>query len=285
MIRVGERGEGKFKRASWDEALDYRRREDDRAQADRTARPRCSIRAMPARPTACCTSRTRSRACSAVSSACSAAAPIPGRCPRTRARRSVRAGPSAPSRTATRTTPSPTRKLMIMWGWNPAYTFHGGNTFYYMRMAKQRGCKFVLVDPQYTDSAAAYDAWWIPIKPNTDAAMMAGDGPLHLHQQPAGSGVHRSLLSGHGCRDHAATGPGAERQGELQGLHSRHLRRPRRRRPEWAEQICGVSAEDIRKLARHVRHAPSRRRSRPPGRRAATPTASSTTAWPPRCRR
>ncbi|MCB1399479.1 MAG: molybdopterin-dependent oxidoreductase, partial [Rhodobacteraceae bacterium] len=65
-------------------------------------------------------------------------------------------------------------RLMIMWGWNPAYTFHGGNTFYYLRMAKQRGCKFVLVDPQYTDSAAAYDAWWIPIKPNTDAAMMAG---------------------------------------------------------------------------------------------------------------
>ncbi len=64
-------------------------------------------------------------------------------------------------------------KLIIMWGWNPAYTFHGGNTFYYMRMAKQRGCKFVLVDPQYTDSAAVYDAWWIPIKPNTDAAMMA----------------------------------------------------------------------------------------------------------------
>jgi anaerobic dimethyl sulfoxide reductase subunit A len=65
-------------------------------------------------------------------------------------------------------------KLMIMWGWNPAYTFHGGNTFYYMRLAKQRGCKFVVVDPQYTDSAAAYDAWWIPIRPNTDAAMLAG---------------------------------------------------------------------------------------------------------------
>jgi len=65
-------------------------------------------------------------------------------------------------------------KLIIMWGWNPAYTFHGGNTFYYMRLAKQRGCKFVLVDPQYTDSASTYDAWWIPIRPNTDAAMMAG---------------------------------------------------------------------------------------------------------------
>ena len=37
---------------------------------------------------------------------------------------------------------------MIMWGWNPAYTFHGCNTFMYLRMAKQRGCKFVLIDPQ-----------------------------------------------------------------------------------------------------------------------------------------
>ncbi len=46
-------------------------------------------------------------------------------------------------------------KLIIMWGWNPAYTFHGGNTFYYMRLAKQRGCQFVLIDPQYTDSASS----------------------------------------------------------------------------------------------------------------------------------
>ena len=48
-----------------------------------------------------------------------------------------------------------------------------GNTFYYRRLPKQPGCNFVLVDPQYTDSASAYDAWWIPIKPNTDAAMLA----------------------------------------------------------------------------------------------------------------
>jgi anaerobic dimethyl sulfoxide reductase subunit A len=81
-------------------------------------------------------------------------------------------------------------KLIIMWGWNPAYTFHGGNTFYYMRMAKQRGCKFVLIDPQHTDSASVYDAWWIPIKPNTDAAMMAGMAHHIFAKQFAGSGLH-----------------------------------------------------------------------------------------------
>jgi anaerobic dimethyl sulfoxide reductase subunit A len=34
MLRVGKRGEGKFKRVSWDEALDFRRPEDGRTQAE-----------------------------------------------------------------------------------------------------------------------------------------------------------------------------------------------------------------------------------------------------------
>ena len=136
-------------------------------------------------------------------------------------------------------------KLIIMWGWNPAYTFHGGNTFYYMRMAKQRGCKFVLVDPQYTDSASAYDAWWIPIRPNTDAAMMAGMA-YHIwdndwHDQAFIDRFVQGMDKG--------TMPGwAQGQesfkdyifGERDGVA---------KTPEWAAEICGVKAEDIKKLA------------------------------------
>lgn len=136
-------------------------------------------------------------------------------------------------------------KLMIMWGWNPAYTFHGGNTFYYMRMAKQRGCKFVLVDPQYTDSASAYDAWWIPIRPNTDAAMMAGMA-YHIwannwHDQ----GFIDRFVQGMdpGTMPEWAKGQESFREyifGERDGTP---------KTPEWAAEICGVSADDIKKLA------------------------------------
>ena len=136
-------------------------------------------------------------------------------------------------------------KLMIMWGWNPAYTFHGGNTFYYMRLAKQRGCKFVLVDPQYTDSAAAYDAWWIPIRPNTDAAMMAGmawhiwdmdwqdQDFINRFVQGMDPGTMPGWAQGQeSFRDYIA--------GNSDGIP---------KTPEWAAEICGVPAEDIRKLA------------------------------------
>ena len=137
-------------------------------------------------------------------------------------------------------------KLIIMWGWNPAYTFHGGNTFYYMRMAKQRGCKFVLVDPQYTDSAAAYDAWWIPIKPNTDAAMLAGMAHVifseNLHDQAFidqfALGVDRGTMP--------------KEWGDAESFKDYILgtRDGTPKTAEWASAICGVSADDIRKLAR-----------------------------------
>ena len=136
-------------------------------------------------------------------------------------------------------------KLIIMWGWNPAYTFHGGNTFYYMRMAKQRGCKFVLIDPQYTDSAAAYDAWWIPIKPNTDAAMMIGMAyhifDRNLQDQDFINRFTQGMDPG--------TMPGWAKGQESFRDYVMGARDGIAKTPEWAAEICGVSAGDIRKLA------------------------------------
>ncbi len=140
-------------------------------------------------------------------------------------------------------------KLIIMWGWNPAYTFHGGNTFYYMRMAKQKGCKFVLVDPQYTDSASTYDAWWIPIRPNTDAAMMAGMAyhifSKNLHDQDFINRFCQGMDAGT-MPDWAKDSPnGTENFKDY--ILGKYDKEPKT--PEWAEKICGVSAADIKKLA------------------------------------
>ena len=136
-------------------------------------------------------------------------------------------------------------KLIIMWGWNPAYTFHGGNTFYYMRKAKQRGCKFVVIDPQYTDSASAYDAWWIPIRPNTDAAMMAGMAHYIFANNLQDQEFINKFVQGmdEGTMPDWAKGQENFRDyimGVSDGVP---------KTPEWAADICGVSAENIIKLA------------------------------------
>ncbi len=136
-------------------------------------------------------------------------------------------------------------KLVIMWGWNPAYTFHGGNTFYYMRLAKQKGCKFVVVDPQYTDSAAAYDAWWIPIRPNTDAAMLAG----MAHHIFANNLQDQKFIDKFVQGMDAGTMPDWAKGQENFKDYILGTNDKTPKTPEWAEKICGVPAADIRKLA------------------------------------
>jgi anaerobic dimethyl sulfoxide reductase subunit A len=128
-------------------------------------------------------------------------------------------------------------KLIIMWGWNPAYTFHGGNTFYYMRMAKQQGCKFVLVDPQYTDSASAYDAWWIPIRPNTDAAMMAG----MAHHIFTNNWHDQNFINKFTQGMDAGTMPewAKDQENFKDYILGKYDNTPKS--PEWAAEICGVS--------------------------------------------
>jgi len=140
-------------------------------------------------------------------------------------------------------------KLIIMWGWNPAYTFHGGNTFYYMRLAKQQGCKFVLIDPQYTDSASAYDAWWIPIRPNTDAAMMAGMAHYIFTNELQDQDFINRFTQGMDAGTMPDWAQNSANGGENFKDYILGTYDGTPKTPEWAADICGVSAEDIRKLA------------------------------------
>ena len=63
-------------------------------------------------------------------------------------------------------------RLIILWGWNPANTICGTNTSWYLAQAKEAGAKMIAIDPRFTDTAAVLADQWIPIVPGTDAAML-----------------------------------------------------------------------------------------------------------------
>jgi len=248
MMRVGERGEGKFKRVSWDEALNHVA--SKMLQIKNTYGPQALLDQSYA---------------GASYGVLHKSDQIEGLLGRFLGMFGCRTNSwSVPSYQATTTSSRWTfgtiedgneddayahSKLIIMWGWNPAYTFHGGNTFYYMRMAKQRGCKFVLIDPQYTDSASSYDAWWIPIKPNTDAAMMAGMAHYiftnNLHDQDFIDRFTQGMDAGT-MPDWTKNTPNGKESFKdyILGAYDGQPKSP-----EWAAEICGVSADDIKKLA------------------------------------
>ena len=248
MMRVGKRGEGKFKRVTWDEALDH-----------------VSTKMIELKEKYGPTALVDQSYAGASYGVLHKSDQIEGLLSRFLGMFGCRTNCwSVPSYQATTTSSRWTfgtiedgneddtyahAKLIIMWGWNPAYTFHGGNTFYYMRLAKQRGCKFVLIDPQYTDSAAVYDAWWIPIKPNTDAAMMAGMAHYIFSNNLQDQGFINRFCSGMD----AGTMPEWAKQ-SVNGTENfkdyilgKYDGTPKT--PEWAANVCGVSADDIKKLA------------------------------------
>ncbi len=125
-------------------------------------------------------------------------------------------------------------RLIIMWGWNPAVTIHECNTSWYLIQAKESGAKIISVDPRHTDSTATLASQWIPIIPGTDTAMLIAMAYViikeNLHDQ---SFLDTYTVGFTQFRDYVL---GAE-----DGLP---------KTPAWAEGITGVSANIIENLAR-----------------------------------
>lgn len=244
MVRVGERGEGRFKRVSWDEAL------------DRIAKKMIELKDTYG-PTAILDQSYAGASYGVLHKSDQIEGLLARFLGMFGCRTSSWSVPSYQGTTFSSRTTFGTiedgneddafahSKLIIMWGWNPAYTFHGGNTFHYMRLAKQRGCKFVVVDPQYTDSASAYDAWWIPIRPNTDAAMLAAMAHyIFVNELQDQAFINRFCMG-----VDAGTMPDWARGHENFKDYILGTYDGQPKTPEWAAEICGVAADDIRKLA------------------------------------
>ncbi len=120
-------------------------------------------------------------------------------------------------------------KYALLWGMNVL----GANQALFesrgLLEAKKRGCKVVVIDPSFTETAQKADEW-IPTKPGTDAAMALAMNHVIVDEGLYDAAFVNDLCEGFdGFRDHL---------------------RERGYTPEWAAPICGVDAQIIRRLAR-----------------------------------
>ncbi len=228
MKRVGERGEGKFERISWDEALDTIASEIIRVR--NTYGP-ASILYYPVGGDLNLLHWTTNMAI--VLSLAGGYTSVWG---------SHSFGGGIYAQTATYGThyTSSTRddlvnsKLIIMWGWNPASTIHGVNTNWYLARAKEAGAGIVAIDPRYTDSAATFADQWIPIWPGTDGAMLLAMAYViiqeNLYDQQF---LSKYTLGFDKFKDY------------ITGIEDGVAKTP-----AWAEALTGVPKTTIEKLAR-----------------------------------
>ena len=140
-------------------------------------------------------------------------------------------------------------KLILMWGWNPAEMRDGTNSDWFVKLARERGARVVCIDPRHSLSAAALADEWVPIRPGTDAAMMTAMAYVMVTEGLHDAGVREDPLR---RLRRLADAAGLRGGGELARLPPRRARR----RPEDA------------RVGRADHHRPARRRS--PGSRGST---------------
>ncbi len=125
-------------------------------------------------------------------------------------------------------------KLIILWGWDPARMNSGTDALYNLVKAHEKGAKVVSINPRYSDTDVIVADQWIPIIPGTDVAMMAAMANVivkeNLHNQAF---LDKYTVGFDKFKEYVI--------GQEDGVE---------KTPEWAEKICSVPAETIRDLAR-----------------------------------
>ncbi|MFC1905091.1 molybdopterin-dependent oxidoreductase [Chloroflexota bacterium] len=128
-------------------------------------------------------------------------------------------------------------KLIVIWGMDPAMGSCGpGNQFaWYIKLARERGKRVIMFDPKYTPGAAVLADQWIPIKPGTDCAMYMALAYVFFKK---------------GSWDKEFVARYVEPKGfETWKNYVLGMEDGIEKTPEWAESHCGVPGATIRALA------------------------------------
>ena len=125
-------------------------------------------------------------------------------------------------------------KLVILWGYNLVETHMSTPSLYWFDQARKMGIKFIYVDPCYTETARHFNAEWIPIRPSTDTAMLITMAYVMITEGLYDREfINRYVFGFDKYREYVL------------GLTDNTPKTP-----EWAEKITGVPADAITELAR-----------------------------------
>ncbi len=222
MRRVGGKGEGKFERVSWDQALD-----DIAARMKRIMQEDGPTAVLP----------YSYGGTEGLVQGYSIDSRFFSRLGATRLGRHICGDASAAGVTATIGTtmgilPEDVvhSRLIVIWGSNPRLTYQHGWKF--MEESKRRGARIIVIDPQKSATAAVAD-WHLQPKPGTDAALALG-----MMQVIVGEGLHDQDYVNNYTLGFA----------ELRERISTFT-------PGRVAEITGLSPEDVKQLAREYAKA------------------------------
>ncbi|CAM3741676.1 DMSO/selenate family reductase complex A subunit [Mesobacillus zeae] len=137
-------------------------------------------------------------------------------------------------------------KYIILWGQNPSEMINSTPYMYYLREAKKNGAKVIVIDPRYTDTSIGFADEWIPILPTTDNAMMDAMAYVMVTEEL----YDHEFIQKYCVGFDEASMPDGVPEGESLKSYLTGKKDGIPKTPEWAEKICGVPAAKIREIAR-----------------------------------
>lgn len=142
-------------------------------------------------------------------------------------------------------------KLVVLFGNNPAETrMSGGGITYYLEQARERSnARMIVIDPRYTDTAAGREDEWIPIRPGTDAALVAGLAHVMISENLVDQPFLDKYCVGY---DETTLPADAPRNGHYKAYILGEGDDGTEKTPQWASAITGIPADRIIKLAREI---------------------------------
>lgn len=141
--------------------------------------------------------------------------------------------------------------LVVMFGQNIAETrMSGGGQIHEINQAlAQSKAKVIIIDPRQSDSVIAFNADWIPIKPGTDSALIAG----MLYTLIKENLINDELVNQYAIGWDSSTLPKnapehSDYKSYLLGLSYDKIQKT----AQWASELTGISVEKIKQLAREI---------------------------------
>ncbi|ELY4218612.1 molybdopterin-dependent oxidoreductase [Cronobacter sakazakii] len=145
-------------------------------------------------------------------------------------------------------------KLVVLFGNNPGETrMSGGGVTYYLEQARAKSqARMIVIDPRYTDTAAGREDEWIPIRPGTDAALASAIAWVLITENYVDQPFLDNYCVGY---DEKTLPPGAPANGHYKAYILGDGPDSTAKTPAWAAPITGIPEARIIKLAREIGEA------------------------------
>lgn len=144
-------------------------------------------------------------------------------------------------------------KLQVLFGNNPLETrmSGGGETFVTQQSKRRHHVKTIVIDPRFSETSVALGDDWVPLRPGTDAALVAGLAYVMIQENLHDQEFLDKYCSGF---DEEHLPEGAPKNSSYRAyLEGKKDGVPKT--PEWAARITGVPAQKITQLAREIGNA------------------------------